>query len=527
MGAQPQNLPSHSLPTHCLHGATTCLPPPTACTSLRPPHRSSASAPTWNLLSWQGSSRVAPLGSHRPVCPHRGPPFPHNQAWTTETELAVGGITKERGAKGQLTYSPLPPSPSRRPSSPHIPMNLHQALPLRASHQTHTPLPYPPLHMAMGAIQPTHPSPPLPSSTTPPGSGCYVRRRDGGRWDEGCAYGRRRRLLFPYLPPHPYRRPPTETHGHGGGPRGFSRAGTTPEHCSVSTPHPTLFPTSHPTPTSRQAGHRDPKVRAAISDLLAIQSPSRSPVAPTLPVPQVRTRTYAEVTRSVPSSTPPTIPIGLSLPSPMETDLVLRPCHLHPDVVVPPPIRLAADILPVAQEGTSIRYEASAPADTPPPRVAEPPLQPHPAEGEGRTTARTSGPPPHPPSLAPGPVRPGGSAPSSVAAPPPPSTPLLHRAGESSPTLIPGDPLGAQAAHGTSSTAPIDPTDTATSPDQVMTCPTCRSPLANRRALQHHTPFCHPADAARRAQAVHDTTSILPSLSQPRATGIQFIDAQW
>ncbi|CAI7731389.1 unnamed protein product [Closterium sp. NIES-53] len=96
-----------------------------------------------------------------------------------------------------------------------------------------------------------------------------------------------------------------------------------------------------------------------------------------------------------------------------------------------------------------------------------------------------------------------------------------------------GDPLGAQADHGVPSiassdtTASIDPNDTATSPDQVVRCPACRSSLANRRALQHHTPFCHPVDTARRAHAVHDTTSILPSLSQPRATGIQFTDAQW
>ncbi|CAI7924674.1 unnamed protein product, partial [Closterium sp. NIES-53] len=270
------------------------------------------------------------------------------------------------------------------------------------------------------------------------------------------------------------------------------------------TPPPTL-PALLPLPAGRQVTETPHEVRAAISDLLAIQSPSSPPDAPTLPVPQVWTRTYAEVARSVPSFIPPTTQLGSSLLCPMETDL----------------------------EGTGTGLEASAPADTPSPRVIEPPCGPHPAEGEEHTTARSFGSPPHPPSLTTRPVRPGDPTPSSVAPSPPLPTPLLHEVGESSPTLLSGDPLGAQADHGvpctasSDATAPIDPTDTATSPDQVVRCPTCRSSLANRRALQYHTPFCHPADAARRAQAVHDTTSILPSLSQPRATGIQFTDAQW
>ncbi|CAI7885163.1 unnamed protein product [Closterium sp. NIES-53] len=264
-----------------------------------------------------------------------------------------------------------------------------------------------------------------------------------------------------------------------------------------------------------------------------IRSPSRPPDAPTLPVPQVRTWTYAEVTRSVPSFTPPTTQLGSSLPCPMETDLVLRPCHPHPDVVVPPPVQPVTDALPVAQEDTSTGLEVSAPADTPSPGVAEPPRGPLPAEGEEHTMARSFGSPPHPPSLTTRPVRPGDPTPSSVAPSPPLPTPLLHEVGESCPTLLLGDRLGAQADHGVPSaassdaTAPIDPTDTATSPDQVVRCSTCRSSLANRRSLQHHTPFCHPVDAARRAHAIHDTTSILPSLSQLRATGIQFTDAQW
>ncbi|CAI5950702.1 unnamed protein product [Closterium sp. NIES-65] len=211
----------------------------------------------------------------------------------------------------------------------------------------------------------------------------------------------------------------------------------------------------------------------------------------------------------------------------METDRVLRPCHSHLDGVAPPPVQ------PVAQEVTSSRDEASAPTETPPPGVAEPSLEPHPAEGQEHTTAHTSGSPPRPPSPASTPVPARGPALSCATPPLSSLTPPPRGAGEPSPPLIPGDPLGAQAAHGVPSTAssdataPIDPADTATSPDQVMSCPTCRSSLANRRALQHHIPFCHPADAARRAQAAHDTASIIPSLSQPRATGMQFTDAQW
>ncbi|CAI5528467.1 unnamed protein product [Closterium sp. Naga37s-1] len=175
-------------------------------------------------------------------------------------------------------------------------------------------------------------------------------------------------------------------------------------------------------------------------------------------------------------------------PSPMETDLVPRPCHSHRDVVAPPPVQPVA----VSQEGTSFRDEASAPAETPPPGVAEPPFGPHHADGQGHTTAHTSGSPPLPPSLA--------------------SGPAAH---------------GVPSTASSDATAPIYPTDTATSPDQVVRCPTCRSSIANRRALQHHTPFCHPADAARRAQALHDTSSVLPSLSEPQGTRTHFTYAQW
>ncbi|CAI5520295.1 unnamed protein product [Closterium sp. Naga37s-1] len=320
----------------------------------------------------------------------------------------------------------------------------------------------------------------------------------------------------------------------GEGQGGFLGQGPHPSSAQPARPTPpSTLPALLPSPAGRQVTGTPEEVRAAISDLLAIQSPSSSPAAPTLSIPQVRTRTYAEVTRSVPSFIPPTTHPGPSLPSPMETDLVPRPCRSHLDVVAPPPVQPVADTQPVAQEGTGFRDETSAPAQTPPPGVAEPPLGPHPAEGQGHTTAHTSGSPPRPPSLASGPVPPRGPAPSCGAPPLSSQTPPRHGAGESSPPLIPGDPLAAQATHGAPSTAssdataPIDPTDTATSPDQVVRCPTCRSSLANRRALQHHTPFCHPADAARRAQALHDTSSVLPSLSEPQGTRTHFTDAQW
>ncbi|CAI5947839.1 unnamed protein product [Closterium sp. NIES-65] len=289
--------------------------------------------------------------------------------------------------------------------------------------------------------------------------------------------------------------------------------------------HPSMSTTPYRNPW--QVFETPEEVRAGISDLLAIHRLSSSPAAPTLPVPQDRTRTYAEVTRSVPSFIPPATQLGASLPTPMETDRVLRPCHSHLDGVAPPLVQ------PVAQEVTSSRDEASAPTETPPPGVAEPSLEPHPAEGQEHTTAHTSGSPPRPPSPASTPVPARGPALSCATPPLSSLTPPPRGAGEPSPPLIPGDPLGAQAAHGVPSTAssdataPIDPADTATSPDQVVSCPTCRSSLANRRALQHHIPFCHPADAARRAQAAHDTASIIPSLSQPRATGMQFTDAHW
>ncbi|CAI5528483.1 unnamed protein product [Closterium sp. Naga37s-1] len=244
----------------------------------------------------------------------------------------------------------------------------------------------------------------------------------------------------------------------GEGKGGFLGQGPHPSSAQPTRPTPpSTLPALLPSPAGRQVTGTPQEVRGAISDLLAIRSPSSSPAAPTLSIPQVRTRTYAEVTRSVPSFIPPTTHPGASLPSPMETDLVPRPCRSHLDVVAPPPVQPVAETQPVAQEGTGIRDEASAPAQTPPP----------------------------------------------------------------------GATHGAPSTASSDATAPIDPTDTATSPDQVVRCPTCRSSLANRRALQHHTPFCHPADAARRAQALHDTSSVLPSLSEPQGTRTHFTDAQW
>ncbi|CAI5532080.1 unnamed protein product [Closterium sp. Naga37s-1] len=226
-----------------------------------------------------------------------------------------------------------------------------------------------------------------------------------------------------------------------------------------------------------------------------------------------------------------------SLPSPMETDLVLRPCHSHPDVVAPPSIQPVAYTLSVTQEGTSIRYEAPAAADAPPSRVAEPPVGPHLADGEGHTTACTSDAPLHPPFLAPGPVLPRGPAPSPnppllpVPLAPPVDAPHSRGAPVSTPVMDvppqvpPDDDLPSTAS--SDDITPNDPADTITSPEHPVRCPTRRCTLESTRALGHHTPFCHPADAACWAQAVHDTTSILPSLSLPRATGIQLTDAQW
>ncbi|CAI5968221.1 unnamed protein product [Closterium sp. NIES-64] len=418
------------------------------------------------------------------------------------TRLAAGGRTGAEEAEG--------------PTSTARPPNLHSR-----------PAPAPPQGHGSG---PAHSPPFCPSRAVSPSQVAAAAIATGME-----AVGLRDAPMedatdSPSHPSHPFHvddpLPQPMVIGEGQG--GLLGQGPHPSSAQPASPTPpSTLPALLLSPTGRQVFETPEKVRAGISDLLAIHRPSSSPAAPTLPVPQDRTRTYAEVTRSVPSFLPPATQPGASLPTPMETDQVLRPCHAHLDGVAPPPVH------PVAQEVTSSRDEASAPTETPPPGVAEPSLEPHPAEGQEHTTAHTSGSPPRPPSPASTPVPVRGPALSCATPPLSSLTPPMHGAGESSPPLIPGDPLGAQAAHGVPSTAssdataPIDPADTATSPDQVVSCPTCRSSLANRRALQHHIPFCHPADAARRAQAAQDTASIIPSLSQPRATGIQFTDAQW
>ncbi|CAI5974591.1 unnamed protein product [Closterium sp. NIES-64] len=175
-------------------------------------------------------------------------------------------------------------------------------------------------------------------------------------------------------------------------------------------PHPSSAQPARPTPpstlpalllspTGRQVFETPEEVRAGISDLLAIHRLSSSPAAPTLPVPQDRTRTYAEVTRSVPSFIPPATQPGASLPTPMETDRGSEAVSLAPRRVAPPPFS------PWRRRSPAVG-------------MRHPPL-------------------PRPLRL--------------------------------------GDPVGAQAAHGVPSTAssdataPIDPADTATSPDQVFT----------------------------------------------------------
>ncbi|CAI5947411.1 unnamed protein product [Closterium sp. NIES-64] len=418
------------------------------------------------------------------------------------TRLAAGGRTGAEEAEG--------------PTSTARPPNLHSR-----------PAPAPPQGHGSG---PAHSPPFCPSRAVSPSQVAAAAIATGrgavGLRDAPMADA----TDSPSHPSHPFHvddpLPQPMVIGEGQG--GLLGQGPHPSSAQPARPTPpSTLPALLLSPTGRQVFETPEEVRAGISDLLAIHRLSSSPAAPTLPVPQDRTRTYAEVTRSVPSFIPPATQPGASLPTPMETDRGLRPCHSHLDGVAPPPVQ------PVAQEVTSSRDEASAPTETPPPGVAEPSLEPHPAEGQEHTTAHTSGSPPRPPSPASTPVPARGPALSCATPPLSSLTPPPRGAGESSPPLIPGDPVGAQAAHGVPSTAssdataPIDPADTATSPDQVVSCPTCRSSLANRRALQHHIPFCHPADAARRAQAAHDTASIIPSLSQPRATGMQFTDAQW
>ncbi|CAI6008072.1 unnamed protein product [Closterium sp. NIES-65] len=539
------SLPPPLVPRSNLHTGPAPRPPPPTPSPGRVPHewprwaaitphtQPARSVPTDGDVSRrEGMHTEHPPPGEPPILPPPTPLAPQPPLPSqTGADNQVGRRRKNRGRGGRGSAHVLPPpslphqeplptphpiEPLPGPTSTARPPNLHSR-----------PAPAPPQGHGSG---PAHSPPFCPSRAVSPSQVAVAAIATGME-----AVGLRDAPMedatdSPSHPSHPFHvdDPPPQPMVIGEGQGGLLGQGPHPSSAQPARPTPpSTLPALLLSPTGRQVFETPEEVRAGISDLLAIHCPSSSPAAPTLPVPQDRTRTYAEVTRSVPSFIPPATQPGASLPTPMETDQVLRPCHAHLDGVAPPPVQ------PVAQEVTSSRDEASAPTETPPPGVAEPSLEPHPAEGQEHTTAHTSGSPPRPPSPASTPVPARGPALSCATPPLSSLTPPPHGAGESSPPLIPGDPLGAQAAHwvpstaSSDATAPIDPADTATSPDQVVSCPTCRSSLANRRALQHHIPFYHPADAARKAQAAHDTASIIPSLSQPRATGIQFTDAQW
>ncbi|CAI5970738.1 unnamed protein product, partial [Closterium sp. NIES-65] len=539
------SLPPPFVPRSNLHTGPAPRPPPPTPSPGRVPHewprwaaitphtQLARSVPTEGDVSRRvGMHTEHPLPGEPPILPPPTPLAPQPPLPSqTGADNQVGRRRKNRGRGGRGSAHVLPP-----PSLPHqepLPTSHPvEQLPgptstARPPNLHSRPAPAPPQGHGSG---PAHSPPFCPSRAVSPSQVAAAAIATGrgavGLRDAPMADA----TDSPSHPSHPFHvddpLPQPMVIGEGQG--GLLGQGPHPSSAQPARPTPpSTLPALLLSPTGRQVFETPEEVRAGISDLLAIHRLSSSPAAPTLPVPQDRTRTYAEVTRSVPSFIPPATQPGASLPTPMETDRGLRPCHSHLDGVAPPPVQ------PVAQEVTSSRDEASAPTETPPPGVAEPSLEPHPAEGQEHTTAHTSGSPPRPPSPASTPVPARGPALSCATPPLSSLTPPPRGAGESSPPLIPGDPVGAQAAHGVPSTAssdataPIDPADTATSPDQVVSCPTCRSSLANRRALQHHIPFCHPADAARRAQAAHDTASIIPSLSQPRATGMQFTDAQW
>ncbi|CAI5528534.1 unnamed protein product [Closterium sp. Naga37s-1] len=488
-----------TLRTEPREGAPILTPRPPAHPPPRAPHPN-PHPQGLPLASWEAAKALAFLAepcSPTPTLFHGQPPL---LSPTPDPTLA-GGPPGERA--GQHTSAPtLRDSPEDHRLDPHL------QPPLLARFPTSGPVgqPSPPTHSPPG-LSPRRP--PLPSQPGRDNENQGGRRRKNkGRGGRGSAH-----LLpppslphqEPLLTPHPAEPAPDPT-----------PTGRPPNLHSLPAPAPPQGHRSgpaHSTPGRLSLPLNPPQVAAAAC-AAGMEADGMRDAAM---VDATNSPSHASHPNHVDGPLPQPMVIGegqggflgqgASLPSPMETDLVPRPCHSHLDVGAPPPVQRVADTLPVAQEGTNFRDEASAPAETPPPGVAEPPLGTHPAEGQGHTTAHTSGSPPRPPSLASGPVPPRGPAPSCVAPPPTSPTPPLHGAGESSPPLIPGDPVGAQAAHGVPSTAssdataPIDPTDTATSPDQVVRCPTCRSSLANRRALQHHTPFCHPADAARRAQA--------------------------
>ncbi|CAI7731386.1 unnamed protein product [Closterium sp. NIES-53] len=414
----------HSPPTNPLFGPLPHEWPHWA--AIAPPAQPTRPTPTeGDAMEREEMQMELPPPGQPPTLPPLTPTAPQPSLPTpagTDNQNQVGCRRKKRGKGGKGPY----------PYGPTI---------------THTP------SRSCPSVGPwERPSPltlglPLLTSKLPPGGSSRVRHRGGGRREEGCTNSRRSdssshtshpvRVGGPFPQPMDYGESQGGSREQGPYPRSAQPARPTP---------PNTLPAFLPLPAGRQV----------------IESPQ-----------EVRTLMYAEVARSVPSFTPPTTQLGSSLPCPMESDLVLRPCHSYPDVVAPPLVQPVTDVLSVAQEGTGTRLEVSTPADTPPPGVAEPPCGPDPPEGEEHTTARSFGSPPHPPSLTMRPVRPGDQTPSSLAPSPPPPTPLLHEVGESSPTLLPGDPLGAQAYLGVPSTAssdataPINPTDTATSSDQV------------------------------------------------------------
>ncbi|CAI6008075.1 unnamed protein product, partial [Closterium sp. NIES-65] len=488
------SLPPPLVPRSNLHTGPAPRPPPPTPPPGRVPHewprwaaitphtQPARSVPTEGDVSRrEGMHTEHPPPGEPPILPPPTPLAPQPPLPSqTGADNQVGRRRKNRGRGGRGSAHVLPPpslphqeplptphpvEPLPGPTSTARPPNLHSR-----------PAPAPPQGHGSG---PAHSPPFCPSRAVSPSQVAAAAIATGME-----AVGLRDAPMedatdSPSHPSHPFHvddpLPQPMVIGEGQG--GLLGQGPHPSSAQPASPTPTLYPASPPTLTYRQAGLRDPRGGEGWHFRFAGDTPPEQlsgcphPSSPTGPDPDV--------------------------------------CGGHPMGWRLPPFS------PVAQEVTSSRDEASAPTETPPPGVAEPSLEPHPAEGQEHTTAHTSGSPPRPPS--------------------PASTPV-----PSSPPLIPGDPLGAQAAHGVPSTAssdataPIDPADTATSPDQVVSCPTCRSSLANRRALQHHIPFCHPADAARRAQAAHDyrldhpfpltAPAILVRIAQdPEAAGPTFL----
>ncbi|CAI5974259.1 unnamed protein product, partial [Closterium sp. NIES-64] len=352
--------------------------------------------------------------------------------------------------------------------------------------------------------------PPTPLAPTAPPS--FTNRRGQPGWPPAEEQGQRRQRVSPRptstaRPPNLHSRPaPAPPQGHGSGPA------HSPPFCPSRAVSPSQVAAAAIATGRGAVGLRD----APMAD--ATDSPSHPShpfhVDDPLPQPMVIGEgqggllgqgphpSSAQPARPTPPSTLPALllsPTGRQVfETPEETDRGLRPCHSHLDGVAPPPVQ------PVAQEVTSSRDEASAPTETPPPGVAEPSLEPHPAEGQEHTTAHTSGSPPRPPPQ------------------------LQHRTYGTRPGPILCDTTSIFAdtppARGCSdATAPIDPADTATSPDQVVSCPNLQELSRETDARSSTTfPSAILRTAARRAQAAHDTClgSSLPSHSpDPEAAG--------